>query len=94
MNEEEQMQFIYSVRSFVAKHPSQLAAVVMAAQGGVEDRLQSQLEYAIDMEFVAVSSLNARLFKSNRLAIADRLAKHNKKQCRFEWEDQIKELRK
>lgn len=92
MTYEEELVFLQAIRNYCTT-PGHAGKVIGAAMAGMQAELNRQRAHAVDMETVAALSLNARMYKTSKKVIADKLEKHSGMNS-LRWDDQIKELRK
>lgn len=90
----EEVTFLVRVRAFAKDHPNMIGDIVLAAQAGLDAKLNSLTRCRADMETVAVMALDARLYKQNRRHMAELLNRWNDSALSLDWSDRIEELMK
>jgi len=91
---QDEMEFLYQVRSWIAEKPQRMGMLVSAATAGIEDQLAKAHERLADMEVVAAMALNGRVFGGQKLLIAEKLRKYSSGRTALSWTTCIAELEK
>jgi len=92
MTFEEEQRFLAAIRNYCST-AERVDKTIRYAVAGIQLESERIRAHAVDMETVAALSLNARMYKTSKKVIADKLEKHSGMNA-LRWDDQIKELRK
>lgn len=93
MISEEESVFYGNLREVIKQHPEWLMSAMQAINAGMEQRLRQETHEKSEWEVVAFNAMEARIFKSNKMWLAQKIDRL-RKSAMFRWDHIIERLQK
>ena len=93
MISQEEGEFYSKLRGDIAQHPDWVLSAMQAIQSGLKLRIDREINERIEWETIAINAMEARLFKSNKGWLAQKIEKLENTAF-FRWSHIIERLQK